>query len=360
MLYYYTRGVFLYSREINPAPESPLVNGRPLFGSFSGPFEKFDIRGLKRAFGNYPIPVLLTNLRIFESIRFLFCDENCIGEIELFNAHYFAYMETVIWNRETKHKIAYRHIVFPGFIRIPRSFANSVSACRSRSRFVRIHTRLQRKLIHADFDFLGSDYRPPCEGRIEMDLSAPDAADFSSVVPYKVKRKCQVSYQVSAPLHGWINTGFEDHQIQANLGIGFLDVRKTYMSLRTKGSSVIGLGKINGQTVTFRFGNSVFRDDGIYNDNVLFWGGKPWPMPAVKITRPYGIMGDWVIQDTESMVDLVFTPVSDNARKLSAFIVRTEYHSVYGLFNGVLITSDGIKIGLKEFPGVGKKILLRV
>jgi hypothetical protein len=193
-----------------------------------------------------------------------------------------------------------------------------------------------------------------------MDLSAPDAADFSSVVPYKVKRKCQVSYQVSAPLHGWINTGFEDHQIQANLGIGFLDVRKTYMSLRTKGSSVIGLGKINGQTVTFRFGNSVFRDDGIYNDNVLFWGGKPWPMPAVKITRPYGIMGDWVIQDTESMVDLVFTPVSDNARKLSAFIVRTEYHSVYGLFNGVLITSDGIKIGLKEFPGVGKKILLRV
>ena len=350
----------MYSREISPAPDSPIRNGKPLFGSYSGAFEHFDIRGLKRPFGNYPLPVLLTNLRIFESIRFLFCDDQHIGEIELFNAHYFAYMETVMWNRETKQKIAYRKIIFPGFIRIQRSFGNTVAACRSHSRFVRIHTRLQRKQIHTDFDFIGSDSRPPCEGYLEMNVSAPDAADFSSVLPYKVKRKCQISYQVSAPLQGWISTGFDDHQIMPDRGIGYLDVRKTYMSLRTKGSSLIGMGKKNGQTVTFRFGNSVYSDDNLYNDNVLFWGGKAWPMPPVKITRPYGVMGEWIIQDTESMVDLVFIPELDNARRLSAFIVRTEYHSIYGTFSGELVTTESIKIGLKDFPGIVKKFILRV
>jgi hypothetical protein len=60
------------------------------------------------------------------------------------------------------------------------------------------------------------------------------------------------------------------------------------------------------------------------------------------------------------MVDLVFTPISDSPRQLSAFIVRTDYHTVYGLYEGTLLTSDGEKIELKGFPGIGKKVLLRI
>jgi hypothetical protein len=93
---------------------------------------------------------------------------------------------------------------------------------------------------------------------------------------------------------------------------------------------------------------------------VLFVDGKVWPLPPVRITRPYGISGDWIIQDTESMIDLVFSPISDSARRLSVFIVRTDYHTVYGLFEGVLRTGEGEKIALKGFAGIGKKISLRI
>lgn len=355
-----TERCFLYTRELKPAPDYPVVNGIPEFGSFSGPFGHFDIRGMKRPYGDFPIPGFITNVRIMETLRFLFCDEDNIGEIEIFNAGYFSFMETTLWNRKTKHRIAYRRILPPGRIKFPLSFANTVTACRVPGRFVKIHARLQKKLIHADFDFVGSDARPPCEARLEMNLSASGFAELSSLIPYKVKRRSLVSYQVTAPLHGWIGTGYDDHQIMEQTGIGFFDVRKAYYSLRTKGSSVIGMGRIDGRLISFQLANPVSHDSARYNDNVLFIDGKVWPLPSVRITRPYGVQDDWVIQDTESMVDLVFSPISDSARKLSAFVVRTDYHTVYGTFDGVLLTGDGEKITLRAIPGIGKKVRLRV
>jgi hypothetical protein len=60
------------------------------------------------------------------------------------------------------------------------------------------------------------------------------------------------------------------------------------------------------------------------------------------------------------MVDLAFTPLSDSPRYLSAFFLRTDYHTVYGVYDGFLLTGDGEKIALKGFPGIGKKVRLRI
>ena len=350
----------MYTREITPAPEIPVVSGVPEFGSFLGPFEQFDIRGMPRPFGNLPVPEFITNVRIIGIMRFVFCDSRNIGEIEFFDAGYFSFMETTLWNRKTRHRIAYRRLIPPGIINFPMGLKNNVTACRSLKRYTRIHTRLQRKIIHADFDFVGSVSRPPCEGRFEMDLSAEGAAELSSLLPYRVRRRCQASYQATSVLHGWLGTGFDDHHITRAGGVGFFDVRKAYFSLRTRMSTMIGLGRYEGRILSFQLGNSVTREDFQYNDNVLFLDGKVCPLPPVKITRPFGVTGEWIIQDTESMVDLVFTPVSDSSRRMSAFVLRTDYHTVYGTYSGVLLTGDGEKIILKGYPGIGKKVRLRI
>lgn len=350
----------MYTREILPAPDSPVLGGKPVFGTFSGVFKKFDIRGLKHPFTSLPLPSFVTNIRIMGIIRFVFCDDNNIGEIELFDAGYFSFMETTLWNRKTNHRIAYRRIVPPGLMKVPDDLANGVIACRTHRRLVRISTRLAKKSFRADFDFLGSDARPPCEGRFEMDLSLPGFAELSAVVPHRVRRRCQASYLMTAPLAGWIGTGYDDYHISPETGVGFFDARKAYFGLRTKMSKMIGLGRIDGRMVSFQLGNPLSNDDSRYNDNVLFVEGQAYPLPPIKITRPYGVAGEWVIQDTESMVDLVFTPVSDSPRRLSVFIVRTDYHTVYGLYEGTLLTGDGEKIVLRGFPGIGKKVLLRI
>ena len=45
---------------------------------------------------------------------------------------------------------------------------------------------------------------------------------------------------------------------------------------------------------------------------------------------------------------------------MSALIVRTMYHTVYVPFDGVLLTGEGERVVLKNFPGIGKKVLLRI
>ena len=89
-----------------------------------------------------------------------------------------------------------------------------------------------------------------------------------------------------------------------------------------------------------------------YNNNVLIVDGKETALPSVVMTHPFGISKKWVIQDTESMVDLTFTPSSIHARNLNIIILHKRGKSIYGTFEGVLMDSEGNKITLKNFPGI--------
>ena len=97
-----------------------------------------------------------------------------------------------------------------------------------------------------------------------------------------------------------------------------------------------------------------------YNENVLFVDGELTPLPPVKITFPFGIKGKWIIQDTENMVDLSFTPISDHSRIVSFMVLRAQKHIMYGTFEGMLKTKDGREIPLKDFSGMVRKQLMRL
>ena len=88
--------------------------------------------------------------------------------------------------------------------------------------------------------------------------------------------------------------------------------------------------------------------------------GNATALPPVYMTHPFGISKEWVIQDTENMVDLTFTPASLNTRTVNIIALRTTYTNMFGHFDGVLLTKDGEKITLKHFPGILQKGMLRL
>lgn len=351
----------LYTREITPPPDKPIKNGKPVFGSFSGAFKKFDIKGLIRPFGNLPAPRIITNTRITGSMRFMFCDEDIIGEIGFFSCFSFSLMETTFWLRKTNQKYSYRQYLPYRFIHMPKRLGYSVTACRKYTRYARIFSRLSHGKLHADFDFLTRDARPPCEGRLDLDASGAEALDFSCVVPHYVSRRCMAVYMHSGVVKGWVSLGYnEEILLKKETAVGLLDIRKFYTGVRAKRSLAAGLGKIDGKTLVFQLGSSVAPDSNRHNENIILYCGKRTPLPPVKMTRPYGITGKWVIQDTESMVDLVFTPISQNYRKVNALVFRTEYTTIYGTFEGILLTAEGEELKLKAFPGLIKKYNIRI
>ena len=168
-------------------------------------------------------------------------------------------------------------------------------------------------------------------------------------------------YFRSFAVNGWVTFGHnQDIQLSKASGVGFLDFRKTYTSPHTKRSVVIGLGFIEGAQVSFHLSDSIAPDSYSYNDNILFYGGKRIPLPPVRITYPFGSSKNWIIQDTENMVDLTFTPGAISQRSLNILVWRRDYKTICGTFEGSFLIEDGVVLKLKGFPGIAKKVRMRM
>ena len=145
-------------------------------------------------------------------------------------------------------------------------------------------------------------------------------------------------------------------------GLGMMILNRAYYKFHSKSTTTYGIGNVKGKNVVFylKTSNMDAADSDTYNSNMLVVDGKQTPLPPVYITHPFGFDKNWIIQDTESMIDLTFTPVSVNSRTLNLIAMRTSYYTMYGTFEGVLLDSNGEKIILKNFPGLLYKGMLRL
>ena len=173
------------------------------------------------------------------------------------------------------------------------------------------------------------------------------------------------SYKAHAPVSGDIV--FEGKRIimKQDTGSGIFCDYKGFFPYRiqTKICSATGFNEENskkGQRFGFHIAENQTRETNKNNENALWVGGKLTPLPPVLITMPNGPDADWIIQDVEGMVDLTFTPKEQNKYSVKNIVTRADFISPLGLFNGILVNSDGDKIQIKNLLGLGKKLYLRV
>ena len=148
---------------------------------------------------------------------------------------------------------------------------------------------------------------------------------------------------------------------QDSEGLGMQILNRAYYKFHSKSSSAYGIGNIKGKDIIFyiKTSNMDAADSDSYNSNVLIVDGKQTALPPVYMTHPFGIDKNWIIQDTESMVDLTFTPRSLCSRLINIIFFRRSYTSLYGTFDGVIMDSKEQKYNLKNFPGVISRSFLR-
>ena len=150
--------------------------------------------------------------------------------------------------------------------------------------------------------------------------------------------------------------------ISESQGLGMMILNRTYLKMHSKSVYIYAMQKNKDANISFylRSSNLDAADSDTFNDNALIVNGEATALPPVYITTPFGMDKKWVIQDTESMIDLTFTPVSIAPRKLNLIALRTSYTLIYGIFEGSLLTKDGKKIAIKNFSGILYKNLLRL
>jgi hypothetical protein len=295
----------------------------------------------------------------------MFNAERIIGSVDFFGLRLLGFAEVVLWDTDTGRKYAYRTVIGPRRKFIPYDLFSGRSSTHRRGCAVKVSWNRKENRLSLTARLAGNALKPRVSISLRADLASPLFSEVATVIPAPIMRRCRAVYRLTAPINGMLaltsKTG-DALNVPVSGGTALFDMHRAYYQMRTKSEYAYGLGKCGERIVAFSLASSTI--DAVrpndYNENFLFCGGKMTPLPPVKITYPYNINGDWVIQDTESMVDLVFTPRSVYARMHSVFILTTRYRLIYGVFNGVLLTKTGEKIILRDFPGIAKKHLIRL
>ncbi|MCR5289026.1 MAG: DUF2804 domain-containing protein [Treponema sp.] len=356
----------MYTRDLTEPPFKPIKKGKPAFGNYKGAPQFLDIKGIEAPFINIPLPSVIARFAIRSHLSFIFSIQNYIGSVEFFDSKLFGYAEVVIWNMKTNTKLAYHVYTGPRRRLIPIKLTNAICASFRKTRYIRIGWDKRYNRISLLFNVKGDSIRPNANGALIGKFNAPDTAEMTIIAPSPTMRRCSATWTTVFSIHGAITLegtqNTDPKHMTDDDGLAVLSMYRNYYKLHNKTTQITGLGIIDSKKIEFRIVTSTLdaADTSKYNTNALFVDGEITTLPQIYITHPFGITKKWVIQDTDSMVDLEFTPLSDNARMMNAIIISTSYHMIYGTFNGILLTNAGEKITLKNFPGIIKETLLRL
>jgi hypothetical protein len=356
----------LYTRLLTDPPFKLVRNGKPAFGTYKGVPSRIDIKGIEAPFGGFPLPAAFTRFRIRSYLNFVFNIGDYIGTVEFFDAKLFGFAEVLFWNTKTNTRLAYRTLVGPRKRLVPMRTSNAICASFRKSRYIRISWDRRYNRISLLFNVRGDSVRSSANGAFLARFTDKNMAEIVSVMPAPTMRRCSATWIAAMPIHGALSLGATKKITERTMadtdGLGILSLNRCYFKFHTKFEIITGLGISDTKKIQFRIVTSSLdaADTNKYNANVLFSDGEISPLPQVYVTHPFGVHGKWIIQDTESMVDLEFTPISDSLRKMNAVIISTVYHIIYGTFEGILLTKTGEKISLHNFPGIIKKSLLRL
>lgn len=349
-----------------PPPERLIQNRKPQFGTFKGCPKKLDIRGLATPFGGIPLPRFISNLRIKSTLAFVFSLGRYFGVVDFFDGKIFGYAEVTLWSKENGRKYSYRSIMGPRRRFIPHNVEAGFCASFRKSRYIRASWDHKHDKFSMIFNLKGDSVRPQINAAFVAKYSDTSLCEITSVMPAPTKQRCTASYMANFKIHGSISIGKSKTSEASNMndadGYATFRVNRAYYNFYTITEGLTSSGQVDGHDVAiFLAGLENDATEGEkYNENILIVDGQPTPLPPVKITHPFGYAKNWIIQDTENMVDLTFKPTSDNFRDMTLFIIHTQEHSVFGTFEGTVKTKDGKDIDLQDFCGLARNQMLRL
>ena len=347
-------------REYKKTPENIVKNGKATFGSFEGVPNKIDIRGMRAPYAGVPLPSFISNLRIKSRLAYVFSLEKYFGAAEFFDFKAIGIARLFLWNKETNKKNVYTTIMPPRRRFVPNNSKRGICACYTKSRFLKISWGKDHQNFSLSFDIKGDTARSNTSGYFVSPNEDEKKVDLFYVNPSPTKARCSATWLSSMHTKG--NLFIDDKMVDDSNGLGLLLMNRTYFKFKSKTTLICGMNKYKGRDITFfiKSSNMDAADDLNYNDNSLIVDGVPTALPPVYITHPFGLDKKWIIQDTESMVDLSFTPMSLNNQILDLIALRSNNNTLYGTFEGVFLTKNGEKILLKNFPGAIYRSLLRL
>jgi len=348
----------LSAKGLEPAPAAAVMRGEYEYGRFGTPFARVNLLDVERPF-LYPIPRFVKAWRLKEWRAFQFGDARWFFFTALYDAKTASIAMFIAYDRETKRRAGFQ-VPIPGSA---FSYGERLSGSRTLYRSSRSHLE-----YGCEFDdgFLTISVRrgePDAErsfaGEFRFSCTPKAAAPQSVCLPLGMNR-AMYSTKMLMPFEGEFTRGAEVFGFGGPAAMGIMDDHKGYYPYRLRYDWVTGFGlDRKNRRVGFNLTDNQVREQEKYNENCLWINNRVWPLPPIKVTRPRGPAGEWVIQDTEGLVDLVFVPEAQNDIRFNYGVIETDYHGPCGSFRGVIKNGDGDKVQAELLYGAGEQKYLR-
>jgi hypothetical protein len=349
----------MYTREILAPRPSPVENGIPLQGTWNKAFEEVDLLEIHRPY-RYPLPRWVRDSRIKEWECFGVQNDRFFLEAFLCNVKLFRIAQVMLYDKESGEKSIFRKLLPGSGWRLPRSLANASVDSRSARFFIRIHSWLDADTIKLDLNIqeAGSPY--PFTAHLAYNMSGRDVTPMAVSLGF-TERRPMYAFKALAPVQGDIVFGRQRINLKADSCSGIFCDYKGFFPYRMREQVCSAAGfDAEGRRYGFHVAENQTRETNKNNENALWVNGCLTPLPPVRITMPKGIKSDWIIQDVEGMVDLVFTPMTQNQTGAGLIIISADFDAPLGYYNGMLVSAGGERIQVRNQFGMGEKLYLRV
>jgi hypothetical protein len=349
----------MYTREILEPRTTPVEGGAPLQGTWTRAFDEVNLLDIKKPY-KVPMPGWIRDYRIKECDYFIIQDDKFYLAALLCNFKLFRGATVTLYDKERKERLGFRKVIPGGGWKLPRELKNASVVSRSMGFFFRIHSWLDAETLRLDLDVESTRKRPSFTGHARYNLK--DGKTVPLVVSLLFsERRNMYAFKVMAPVQGDVIFGGRHISLEPEKTSGIFCDFKGFYPYRMHAAWCAGTGfDQSGRRFGFHIAESQARESYKNNENALWIDGSLTPLPPVKITLPGGVDKEWVIQDMEGMVDLVFTPQEQVRYSTNFIITRTEYDSPIGQFNGAMVNAQGEKIPVKNMWGTCEKVYLRV
>jgi len=349
----------MYSREIQNPRGSPIENGIPLTGTWNKAFAQVNLLDIQRPYSG-PLPRWVRDHRIKEWESFSVQNDHFFLEALLGNFKLFHLAQVYLYDKEAGKNYTYRKLLPGNRWRMPRSLNHALVECHSSDFLFRIHTWLNADTIKLDLDIEAAKRQPALTAHLAYCLGDGDVTPAAVSLNF-TERRNMYAYKVLAAVRGDLVLGDRHISLDPAHCMGIFRDYKGFFPYRMRGTYCGSMGfDGEGRRCGFHIAENQAKETRKNNENALWVNGSFTPLPPVRITMPGGPESDWVIQDVDGMIDLVFTPKDNNRFGISLLAASGDFFSSMGYYNGALVNGSNEQIQVRNQWGIGEKLYLRV
>jgi len=349
----------MYTREIQNPRGAPIENGIPLTGTWNKAFAQVDLLGIHRPYP-WPLPRWLKDYRIKEWESFSIQDEHFLLEALLGNFKLFHLAQVFLYDKETERNYVYRKLLPGNNWRLPRSLNHALVECHSFDFLFRIHTWLNADTIKLDLDIEATKRQPAFTAHLAFSVGDSEVTPVAVSLNF-AERRNMYAFKALTAVRGDLVLGGRHISLDPAHCTGIFRDYKGFFPYRMRGVYCGGMGfDADGRRYGFHIVENQAKETRKNNENALWVNGSFTPLPPVRITMPGGPESDWVIQDVDGMVDLVFTPKEINRFGVNLLITSGDLIAPIGYYNGALVSGNNEQIQVRNQWGIGEKLYLRM